>query len=86
MAQKNSQLADAVTDLADATLIDLPLSAIGRLFNPSFDAELRKAEWKAISTQAKRSYTVIWKEAFGRTRSCSALRATSKETLCTRGL
>ena len=32
MAQRNSELADAVRDLADATLIDLPLLGIARLF------------------------------------------------------
>ena len=48
MAQKNSQLADAITNLADATLIDLPRSAIARLFNSAgSDHELRKAGWKA---------------------------------------
>lgn len=48
MAQKNSELADAVRDLADATLIDLPLLAIARLFNsPGSDKELRTAGWKA---------------------------------------
>jgi len=47
MAQKNSQLADAVTNLAEATLIDLPLLAMGRLFDRIFSDELRKARWKA---------------------------------------
>ncbi len=47
MAQKNSQLADAVTNLAEATLIDLPLLAMGRLFDRTFSDELRKARWKA---------------------------------------
>jgi hypothetical protein len=48
MAQKNSQLADAITNLADATLIDLPRLAIARLFNSAgSDHELRKAGWKA---------------------------------------
>jgi len=47
MAQNNSQLAGAATNLAEATLIDLPLSAIGRLFDSSFNDELRRAGWKA---------------------------------------
>ena len=41
MAQRNSELVDAVRDLADATLIDLPLLAIARLFNsPGSDKKL----------------------------------------------
>lgn len=48
MAQKNSELVDAVRDLAAATLIDLPLLAIPRLFNsPGSDKELWAAGWKA---------------------------------------
>lgn len=47
MAQKNSQLADAFTNLAEATLIDLPLLAMGRVFDRTFRDELRKARWKA---------------------------------------
>ena len=48
MAQKNSQLADALRDLADATLIDLPISALARIFNsPGADKELSTAGWKA---------------------------------------
>jgi hypothetical protein len=48
MAQKNSQLADAVRILADAAMIDLPISAVARLFNsPGSDKELWTAGWKA---------------------------------------
>jgi hypothetical protein len=47
MAENSSQLAGAVTNLAEATLIDLPLFGIGRLFDRSFSDELRKARWKA---------------------------------------
>lgn len=47
MEQKNSQLAGAVTNLAEATLIDLPLLTIGRLFDRSFSDDLRKTGWKA---------------------------------------
>lgn len=48
MAQKNSQLAEAVRVLADAALVDLPVSAIARLFNsPGSDKELWTAGWKA---------------------------------------
>src|SRR5580704_1340659 len=44
-----------------------------------------RAGWRAISMQVKRHYAVTWKGPFGLTRSSSALRVTSKETLCTRG-
>jgi hypothetical protein len=47
MEKNNSQLAGAVTNFAEATLIDLPLLMIGRLFDRSFGDELRKARWKA---------------------------------------
>ena len=47
MEKNNSQLAGAVSNLAEATLVDLPLFAIGRLFDRSFDDDLRKARWKA---------------------------------------
>jgi hypothetical protein len=47
MEQNNSQLAGAVRNLAEATMVDLPLLAIGRLFDRSFDDELRKVRWKA---------------------------------------
>jgi hypothetical protein len=47
MAQNSSQLADAVTNFTEATLIDLPLLAIGRLFDRTFSDELRKARWRA---------------------------------------
>lgn len=47
MAQNKSQLADAVTGFAEAALVDLPLLAIGRLFDRAFSEELRKTRWKA---------------------------------------
>jgi len=47
MAQKNSQLTDAVSNLAEAALVELPLLAIGRLFDRTFSDELGKASWKA---------------------------------------
>ena len=48
MAQKSTQLADAITNLADAALIDLPRLAIARLFNSAgSDRELRNVGWKA---------------------------------------
>ena len=47
MAQNSSQLADAVTNFTEATLVDLPLLAIGRLFDRTFSDELRKARWRA---------------------------------------
>ena len=47
MAQNNSQLAVAVANLAEAALVDLPLFAIGRMFDRSFGDDLRKAGWKA---------------------------------------
>jgi hypothetical protein len=47
MAQNNSRLADAVTNLAEAVLIDLPLFAIGRSFDRSFSDDLHHTAWKA---------------------------------------
>jgi hypothetical protein len=47
MAQNKSPLTGAVTRLAEAALVDLPLFAIGRLFDRRFSGELRGAAWKA---------------------------------------
>ena len=47
MAQNNSRLADAVTSLAEAVLIDLPLFAIGRSFDRSFSDDLHHTAWRA---------------------------------------
>jgi hypothetical protein len=47
MAQKNSQLVSAVNTLAEALLIDLPLFAVGHLFDRRFGDDLRKAGWRA---------------------------------------
>jgi hypothetical protein len=47
MPQDKSQLARAVSNLAEAMLIDLPLLAIGRLFDRGFSSDLKQAGWKA---------------------------------------
>jgi hypothetical protein len=47
MDQNNSQLAGAVTKLAEAILIDLPLLTIGRLLDRTFGDDLRKVRWTA---------------------------------------
>lgn len=47
MPQEKSQLAGAVSNLAEAMLIDLPLLAIGRLFDRGFSSDLEQTGWKA---------------------------------------
>jgi len=47
MAQNNSRLSDAVTNLAEAVLIDLPLFAIGRSLDRSFSNDLHHTAWRA---------------------------------------
>lgn len=47
MPQNQSQLGAAVTNLAEALLIEVPLLAVGSLFNRRFGRDLGQAGWKA---------------------------------------
>jgi hypothetical protein len=64
MAHNNSQLSSAVSNLAEAILIDLPLFAIGRLFDRTFNDELRQAGWKAYDASVAIS-TELTNRAYG---------------------
>src|SRR5690348_17417457 len=45
MPQKQSQLAEAVSSLAEAVMVDLPLLAAGSLFDRSLGADLKQRAW-----------------------------------------